>query len=646
VEKYLATSVEGIGKSYAKKLVEAFGLSVFDIIENSPKTLFDVPGIGKKRAESICAAYAEKRGIRDVLVFLFSNGLPTAQANKVYEKYKDSAISKIKNNPYLLCKDIRGVGFLTADKFALKLGVPLDSDFRAQAGIDHILTMAAAGGSCGLPIEAVREQTAALLGVEPSRVDSAIELGKLAGSFVEATAAGSSCLFSARIYETEEKLAALLLAKASEHLTIEVKDIDTEIFEAEVDLKITLADSQRAAVKLALTSPLCVITGGPGTGKTTVTRVIVRILEGNGISSILLMAPTGKAANRLAEASGLEASTVHRALEASATGFKVNESNPFRAQFVQCDEYSMSDIFLSTSLLRGVAPGTRVLLVGDKDQLPSVGPGRVLGDIISSKVIPVATLDTIFRQAAGKIVVNAHKINKGIHISPEDDGDDFRFLDYSPPNPNNPQQVETYNKALKDDMLTTIRNLSRAGFDPVKDVQVLAPMKKGFLGTDALNDKLQELLNPNPAASMTRNGQLWKTGDKVMQTRNDYKKEVFNGEIGYVKGVDPQGIKLTVEFNGQLKEYTTSEIDDLTLAYAFTIHKSQGSEFPVVITPMTSSHYVMLRRNLLYTAVTRAKKLFILFGTKYAVNAAVDSDQNEERYTRLKDCLQAGAGSP
>lgn len=642
IERYLASAVEGVGKSFAKKLVEALGDKVFEVIENTPEKLRDIPGIGKKRAQSLVDAYKEQRAVRDIMVFLFKNGLPSSKAHAVHKRYGERAVETIRENPYVLCKDIHGIGFLTADKFARKMGIEERSDFRLEAGVMHLLTEASGAGSCGMPHGEVLSRGTELLGVDVEDVKRGIELALHAGRLTRDAAGTTECLFVTKLYETERDIAKMLLAKRDEPVARPILDVDHCILDAELSLGITLDEGQREAVKKALMSPLCIITGGPGTGKTTVTKVILHVLTENGITSTMLMAPTGKAAKRLSEASGVQSLTIHRALEVDAGGrFKRGPDNPLVAQMVQCDEFSMADVFLTYSLLRAIAHGTRVLLVGDQDQLPSVGPGRVLADMIESRVLPVARLTRVFRQGDGSTIkVNAHKVNSGEHITPADNGADFRFLDYSPKNPKDPAQSEDARKALEEDLLRTVQNLYKLGYDPLRDVQVLVPMRKGSLGTEALNTKLQNLLNPHPAQQLERNGMFWRTGDRVMQVRNNYTKEIFNGDVGFITSIDDTAKLLHVEFDGRTVEYKFTELDELVLAYAFTIHKSQGSEFPVVVTPMTSAHYVMLRRNLLYTAMTRARKLFLLFGMQYSVNMAVDQNQTEERYSKLEDWLK------
>lgn len=645
IEKYLANAIEGIGKGYARKLVEAFGESVFDVIEAAPEKLFDVKGIGKKRAESIIAAYAEQKAVRAIMVFLHKAGLSTSKAKKVFDKYGNQAVERIKENPYILAQDIYGIGFSTADAVAMRQGIPADSEYRVRAGIRHVLSEAEGQGSCGLPVETVRERASELLSVDYVLIDRCAEFEIEAGNLVRDTTGGVECLFLTRVYRAEEYIAQVLRSHAKRVPALPVADVEQAVLHAELSIGIMLEEVQREAVRSALRNQVCVITGGPGSGKTTITRVLMQVFADEGLSARLLCAPTGKAAKRAAEATGEEARTIHRTLEVGPDGrFKRNPDNPLEANVLTIDEMSMVDVPLMRSICSALSPRTRLILIGDVDQLPSVGPGKVLADIIDSGALPTVRLKTIFRQAAtSDIIRNAHAINRGempaIDWKP---GSDFCFTPMTPRNSQDDEEKKRCRQNIEAEILRVTRDMYKLGYDPIRDVQVLAPMRKGLLGTESLNARLQATLNPRPTDSVELFGTKWGIGDKVMQLRNNYEKSVFNGDIGYIAHIDKEGRTLVIDFDGNEVVYKYNDLDELTLAYAFTIHKSQGSEFPVVVMPMDTSHYTMLRRNLLYTGVTRARKLCVIVGQPWAVQTAVKTAQIDERYSRLRDLLSAG----
>lgn len=642
IEKYLASAVEGIGKGYAKKLVEAFGEDVFKVIEDTPEKLNDVKGVGPKRAQSIIAAYQEQRAIREIMVFLHKSGLSTTRAKRVYDKYGAQAIEKIKENPYVLCQ-IWGIGFSTADAVAFKQGIASDSEYRIRAGVHHVLKEAEGQGSCGLPLDQVRDKASELLGVDYDAINTCIGYELEANTLIKDTASGEVCLFLPKVYYAEKYIAERLVAQAKRVPARTVKNIEQSIGDAEVEIGIVLEEAQREAVRVALASQVCILTGGPGTGKTTITRVLLKVLQESGIDSIALAAPTGKAAKRASEATGQQARTVHRTLEYLRDGtFKYNENNPLTADALVIDEMSMVDVSLMSAICRALSPSTRLVIIGDVDQLPSVGPGKVLADLIQSGALPTVRLQAIFRQAAtSQIITNAHAINRGeLPDMGWKQGSDFCFTNISPKDKSD-EEKRKCREQIEAEVIRLARDMYKLGFDPIREVQVLAPMRRGILGVEALNARLQAILNPSPEAVLELFGIKWGTGDKVMQLRNNYDKQVFNGDIGYVLEVDSANRMIVVDFDGTAVTYKTSELDELTLAYAFTIHKSQGSEFPVVIMPLDWSHFTMLKRNLFYTGVTRARKLCVVVGQPGAAQQAVKTAQNEERYSRLKDWLRA-----
>lgn len=657
IEKFLAHSVEGVGKTYAKKLVETFGSRVFEVIEKTPEKLQEVPGIGAKRASAIVAAYEEQRAMREVMVFLHRLGLGKVNVKRIvdyYTKKKVDPIKAIQENPYQLVQ-IWGVGFSTADAAAIRLGIEPDSMYRMRAAVRYSLQNAASQGSCGRPVDDVVEEVIELLGgaVTEELVLKAIEMectetvphpssNLPVTSITRAVSNGQDCLFLTYIYRAEQEIAKTLLSHHRRQLYRPISNVDAAIAKAEKQIGITLEDVQREAVRVALSSSVCVLTGGPGTGKTTVTKVILQVLENEGQGNIALSAPTGKAAKRATEATGRNAKTLHRTLEVMDNNkFRFNRENRLDVDAWIIDEMSMVDVSLMYAVCQALHPRTRLLLIGDVDQLPSVGPGKVLADIIAAGVLPTVRLKTIFRQAkTSRIITNAHLINSGNPPEPTIEPDsDFWYYCMGYHKKDNDQHNHAIREAIFQKVLMLARDMYKHGYDPIKDVQVLAPMRKGSVGVERFNKELQTLLNPHPSASIEAYGTRWCVGDKVMQGRNNYNKLVFNGDIGYIVSVSEEERAIEVDFDGQLVSYHVRELDELSLAYAFTIHKSQGSEFPVVIIPVDYSHYMMLKRNLLYTGVTRAKKLCILVGEGVAVRTAAKEVQVEERYSLLKEIL-------
>ena len=618
IEKYLASGmIRGVGPVYARKLVRAFGEKVFDVIEMSPDRLREVDGIGPVRAASILAAWAEQKAVREIMVFLHSHGVGTARAVRIFKTYGADAIQVMTENPYRLARDIRGIGFKTADAIAMRLGIEKTAMVRVRAGISYALTDAMDEGHCGLPTDELVPLAEKLLEVPGDLVRTAVDLELTEGTVIADRVGETPCVFLAGLHRAERMIAERLMRLASGPLPWSWINPDKALPWVEERIGLALATSQVAAIRLALMSKVLVMTGGPGVGKTTIVRAILRILAAKGVR-LLLCAPTGRAAKRMTEATGFEAKTIHRLLEVDPKGggFKRSDDNPLDCDLLVVDETSMVDVMLMQALMKAMPDRAALLLVGDIDQLPSVGPGQVLADIIASGAVPVVRLTEVFRQAAqSRIIISAHRINQGSipDLSPPGTESDFYFVQADDPEAAVPRIIE----------LVKTRIPKRFGLDPIRDIQVLCPMNRGGVGARSLNIELQAALNPAGDAKVERFGWTFASGDKVMQIENDYDKEVYNGDIGYIEGINPVDGELTAIFDGRAVTYAFGELDMLVPAYAATIHKSQGSEYPAVVIPVMTQHYAMLQRNLLYTGVTRGKKLVVLVGQKKAVAIAV-----------------------
>ena len=634
IEKYLASSmIEGIGPTLAKRIVDHFGEATLEILDDAPERIIEVEGIGEKRATRIIESWRRDRTVHRLLVALRSHGISAKMALKIHERFGGEALSLIQRDPYRLVEEIRGIGFFTCDKIARHFGIDDDSPARLRAGLLHALGQAQDDGHVYLPRPLLQEQARELLGTEIGDLDDALdELELREQVIVEPRTDAPEAIYPVAAHRAEVGAAAHLrrLAGQAELLPRITDDLHQGLSKIEGDLGFELATAQRKAVISVFARPLSVITGGPGTGKTTIVDAICRMAQKRG-QSVALAAPTGRAARRLGEATGLEARTIHRLLEFSFDkgGFQFDEERPLTMDLLIIDEASMIDIYLLYALVRAIPTGAHLVLVGDVDQLPSVGPGQILRDLIAAPLAGVARLTEIFRQAeASSIVVNAHRINAGkIPLAPR--RDDGELVDFYTIHADDP---DTARRLIID--LATERVPNAFGFDAHRDVQILSPMYRGDVGCQRLNADLQQIFCGDQV-SLTRGDRVIRQGDRVMQTRNDYEREVFNGDIGRVVDIDTDAQELTVDFDDRPVTYPREGLDQLSLAYAITVHKSQGSEYPVVIVPVTTQHYMMLQRNLLYTAVTRGRDLVILVGTRRAVEIAVTNAGAHQRYTGL-----------
>jgi len=637
IEKYLGSGmIRGIGPVYAKKMVKAFGEQVFDIIEAEPDRLREVTGIGAVRAKRITDAWAEQKIIREIMVFLHSNGVGTARAVRIYKTYGADAVQVMTENPYRLARDIRGIGFKFADAIAMKLGVEKTAMIRLRAGISYALAEAVDDGHCGFPTAELLPLAEGLLEVTQELICTALDLELAEGTVIADRVGETNCIFLSSLYQAERSIAERLAMLTTEKLPWGAIDADKAVPWVEARVSLELATSQKAAIQLALDSKIIVVTGGPGVGKTTIVNAILRVLAAKGVN-ILLAAPTGRAAKRLNETTGLEAKTIHRLLEVDPKGggFKRNLENPLDCDLLVIDETSMVDVLLMHAVLKALPRTAALFVVGDVDQLPSVGPGQILADLIGSGVIPVVRLTEVFRQAAqSRIIVSAHRINQGLmpDLGKPEEGSDFYFVQADEPETAVTRIVE----------LVKTRIPRRFRLDSIRDIQVLCPMNRGGVGARSLNIALQAALNPAGERKVERFGWTFAPGDKVMQIENDYDKEVFNGDIGYIDDVDPDEGELTASFDGRAITYGFGELDTLVPSYAATIHKSQGSEYPAVVIPVVTQHYAMLQRNLLYTGVTRGKRLVVLVGQKKAVAIAVRNLSGRRRWSKLREWLQRG----
>jgi exodeoxyribonuclease V alpha subunit len=642
IEKYLGSGlIKGVGPVTAKSIVAHFGLETLNIIENEIDRLCEVPGIAQKRVKMIQTAWQQQQSIKEVMLFLQGHGVSTTYAVKIYKQYGDEAIETVSRNPYQLATDIYGIGFVTADAIARNLGIAPDSEYRYRSGMLHVLGESSEEGHCFLPETELIESTVKRLTLEDHEPQSEqvqiiiqrmIAETELIAERDSELYAGQLLCYSPSFYQAESRLAQRLQKLLLTPITVDLERVRRWIDRFTDQTQLTLSLQQRQAVEMAASQRVLILTGGPGTGKTFTTRTIVALWKAMG-KTIALASPTGRAAQRLSEMTGQEAKTIHRLLEfdPKSMKFKRDEENPIPADALVVDESSMMDLFLGNSLVKAIGLDAQLLLVGDIDQLPSVGPGNILGDLIASCQVPVVKLTEVFRQAqASQIVSNAHRINQGQfpkleRVSQTPEGD---CLWIDAPEPEHGVQ------AIQDLIQSLVPTL---GFDPAQEVQVLCPMTRGDVGTRNLNKVLQELINPPDSGKveLVRGGSMLREGDRVIQKVNDYDREVFNGDLGTIQAIDSEEQEVTVQYTDKVVTYDLADLNEIALAWAVTIHKSQGSEYPVVILPLYMQHFMMLSRNLLYTGLTRARKLVILVGPQKAIGLAVRQVKDRQRYTLL-----------
>ena len=639
IQKYLGSGlIKGIGPIMAERIVKKFGLETIEIIEKKPECLSEVDGIGPKRIAMISRAWEEQKEIKEIMIFLQGHGVSAAYSAKIYRHYGNRAIEVVKGNPYRLAQDIQGIGFITADRIAQNIGIASDSIIRVKAGLLYVLNELSEEGHVFYPENLLIPKAKEILKIDQEIIAEAItELSKEREIFLEdiQIAGNGRAVYLASFYVAERGIAQGLRRLRESPSNIRPIHPEKAIDWIQKKLNIELAQRQKEAILLAASSKVMIITGGPGTGKTTLIKAILRIFQQLKLR-IFLAAPTGRAAKRMSEATGWEAKTIHRMLEYSPRkgSFQKDQDDPLEADVVIIDEASMVDTLLMYHLLKAIPSQAHLTLVGDVDQLPSVGPGNVLRDTIDSSIFTVVRLTEIFRQAQeSMIVVNAHRVNQGeFPILKEIEGkesSDFFFIEEEDPE-------KILNKIL---MLCSERIPQRFGFHPVRDVQVLTPMHKGLIGVSNLNLELQKRLNPDSFGITLGNRHL-KLGDKVMQIVNNYDKDVFNGDMGWIAKIDQEDRELTIDFDGRLVTYDFSALDEIVLSYAISIHKSQGSEYPAVIMTVSTQHYILLQRNLIYTGITRARRLVVLIGTQKALAIAIRNNKPQLRFTHLSERLR------
>ncbi|NJO50058.1 MAG: ATP-dependent RecD-like DNA helicase [Leptolyngbyaceae cyanobacterium RM2_2_4] len=644
IEKYLGSGlIKGVGPVTSKRIVAHFGLETLEVIEHQIERLVEVPGIAKKRVKLIQAAWVTQKAIKEVMLFLQGHGVSTTYAVKIYKQYGDESIATVTRNPYQLATDVYGIGFVTADAIARNLGIAPDSEFRYRSGTLHVLTEASEEGHCFLPQDELVSRVVKRLEIadhrpEPTQVASIMQQMVSDGELVEEAIPNSETqvYYAPAFYGAEKKLAERSQQLLSQPLSADLPRVQRWLDRFTEKTGLQLSEQQRYAVEMAASQRVLILTGGPGCGKTFTTRTIVALWRAMG-KAIALVLPYGRAAQRLSEMTGQPAKTIHRLLEfdPKTMKFKRDQEYPIPAQAIVVDEASMLDLFLANSLFKAVPLDAQLLLVGDIDQLPSVGPGAVLQDLIASEKIPVVRLTQVFRQAqTSQIVSNAHRINQGQFpkLEPVSDTPTSDCLWLGAPEPQDGIQ------AIRDLINDLIPQL---GFEVAREVQVLCPMTRGEVGTRNLNGVLQALINPPSAtkAQIERGGMVLRVGDRIIQKVNDYDREVFNGDLGVIAAVDPEEQEVSVQFTDKLVSYDYADLNEITLAWAVTIHKSQGSEYPVVILPLYMQHYLMLSRNLIYTGLTRAKKLAILVGPQKAIALAVRQVKDQQRHTLLEKRL-------
>jgi len=643
IEKYLASGmVKGIGPVYARKLVQKFGEEIFEIIEEHPACLEEVEGIGPGRRRRITQAWSDQKAIREIMLFLHSHGVGTRRAARIYRTYGANAVAQVRENPYRLSQDITGIGFKTADRIAANVGISRDSALRARAGLNHVLLEATQNGHCALPASQLHQEAVKILEIPEAIVEEALAWMIGQGQLLLESLEGEDLIFLPHLAGAERVIAARIVRLARGRADYPPIDLEKAIAWCQQRSGKILAESQREALVQALGHRVLVITGGPGVGKTTLMNSILMILRAKKVKC-LLCAPTGRAAKRLSQATGLEAKTIHRMLEVvPATGrFARNRRNPLQGDLMVVDECSMLDVPLMSHLLAAHPPGGSLILVGDVDQLPSVGPGMVLQHVIASGVVPVVRLKEVFRQSRdSRIITTAHEVNSGKAPAPVTGSvpdSDFYFLERE-----DPEQISGVMSRLIQERIPR-----RLGVDAIRDIQVLCPMHRGSLGAREVNRRLQDLLNPaRPGREeVEKFGWKFRVGDKVIQMENNYDKNVFNGDMGRIEMVDPLDKGVAIRFESQRVIYDFNELDQLAPGFAISVHKSQGSEFPVVVIPLAMQQYLLLQRNLIYTGITRGKKLVVVIGQARALQAAVRNNKVERRYSGLLSRLRGGAAS-
>lgn len=636
VARFLGSGlIAGVGPAMAERIVQTLGGDALDVIENEPMRLMTVPGVGKQLAARIAESYRERKAVKDVMMAFQDKGVGTARAVRIWRHFGPEAVKVIEDDPYRLAREVRGIGFEGADEIAGKFGVARTAPERLRAGVTYALEDAADAGHTVVPRGEIAERAARLLGVDADAVVDAIAEAIRHGDVEAVSLDGTPCLAARRLAKLERSIAIRLKALAAGRPPWGRIDVDAAIARFETSTRKTLSPSQREALALTAGAKVSVITGGPGVGKTTLLEALLDTVAATGIP-VALAAPTGRAARRMAEQAGREAKTLHRLLEVDPeTGyFRRGADEPLEADLVVIDEASMVDVPLMAALLESIGPNAGLVLIGDVDQLPSVGPGQVLADVIASGLVPVARLTEIFRQAEeSRIIVSAHRINRGERPEPPPAGEpsDFYLVDAAGSEDALAKVIEIVGNRIP----------RRFGLDPMRDVQVITPMQKGLVGARNLNDRLAELLNPAPVDRVERFGTLYGVGDKVMQIENDYDRDVFNGDLGIVKRIREREDEVVVSFDGRDVSYGLADLEALQRAYAITIHKSQGSEYPAVVVPLVRDHAIMLARNLLYTAATRGKRLVVLVAEPWALDAAVSDHRSRRRWTRLRDLLAA-----